>query len=152
LRGTQEVELHELNEQATPRIAQFWSTMIGGQTEELNDTLVRALAGLDAQVDPRFSRYATCRGAVVGIALCAVKDNALKTIAIAVAKPLRLQGIQTQLLAEVGQAALAQGATLQVFEAGRRQPDTQRLASRKKATCRASRVAFQLDLARTNQN
>jgi ribosomal protein S18 acetylase RimI-like enzyme len=149
LKGLVEYEMVPLEEHHARPVGNAWARWIGGDAEEHHDTIIRGIAGLPSAIDPRYSRIALQEGKVVGMALCAVEEEALHVKAVAVAPDSRLTGVQTRLLMEFGVPALEAGAKIQRFEAGRLQPDTQRVARRLGATLVASKICFEFDLVKS---
>jgi GNAT superfamily N-acetyltransferase len=138
-----DVEIVPMSEALAPGIARCWARFIGGDPEQHLDSVVRAVHGLGSIVDHRFSRVAVQDGRVVGLHLCSLKDQTLKVQALVVAPEHRLSGLQLRLFLENGTAALDAGATVQIYDAGRKQPDTRNMSTRTGATILESRVSFE---------
>jgi len=140
------VEIQGLDERHIRKVAACWAGWIGGNPEEHLDMLVRSIAGIELRIDPVYSRVVTLDGNLVGIALCCVEQDALKVHALAVDPKTRMTGIQTKMLLDLAVPAFEAGARTQFFEAGRSQPDTQRVAKRLDARLVKSRICFERDL------
>ena len=145
-KNSPQFDIREIEERYARPIALAWAKWIGGQAEDHVDSIIRGIAGLPSVVDPKFSRIALLDGKLVAMALCRIKDMKLYVEALAVAPDSRLSGVQTQMLVELAIPALEAGAKVQYFEAGRSQPDTQRVAKRLDATLVASKIEFHKDL------
>ena len=142
-----EYEIVPLHDGLTRPVARAWSNWIGGQMEDQVDLITRSIAGLPSSIETNYSRVALLDNEVIGLALGRVHNDAWHVDALAVRPDSRLTGVQNGMLAQAGTNAVNAGATKMIFEAGRLQPNTQRVASRKKAKLLTSKVAFVRDLA-----
>lgn len=146
LKFKQDYEVVEMTDRFIRPTAQLWAREIGGNVEQHVDLLDQAIAGFSPTVDLRYSRIAIEKNEVVALLLANVVEHAMKITALAVRPSHRLTGIQTQMLLEAGTKAIEDGATVQVYDAGRLQPDTQSLARRIKARLLRSSNSYELIL------
>ncbi len=127
---TEVADITEVNMRA---VSLAWSAWIGGTAEEQYDILMRALGGVSERITMRHSCVLLAKGQLIGIGLGQVVGHVLKIHAMAIAPGSRVAGLTPRILARMGSIAQEDGATVMSFEAGRGQPDTQKVARRIKA-------------------
>ena len=125
-----DTEVMEITEDNIRAVAKAWSSWIGGTAEENYDVLMHALGGNSERITLRHSCVLISEGQLIGIGLGHVSDQKLTIHALAIAPSARVAGLTPRILARMGSIAVEDGASVMKFEAGRRQPDTQRVARR----------------------
>ena len=125
-----DTEVLDITEENMRAVARAWSSWIGGTAEEHYDLLMRAHGGNSDHITLEHSCVLISEGQLIGIGLGQLSGEKLKIHALAIAPGSRVAGLTPRILAKMGSIAQEDGATVMKFEAGRRQPDTQRVARR----------------------